>query len=69
MERPDFIAVVGVRNMLPKEAANTAPKPMVIGPHTVSNLSLGVPAATAASPPPIPTVHLITQTLHFVAIN
>ena len=69
MERPAPIAAAGGRNMLPKEAANTAPKPMVIGPHMVSNLSLGVPAATAASPPPIPTVHLITKTLHFVAMN
>jgi len=51
--------------MLPKEAANTAPRPMAKGPPMVRNFSLGAQTATVERPPTIPVVYLnIKMILH-----
>jgi len=44
------------KNLLPKDAANTAPKPIAKGPPMLRNFSLGAQTATVESPPTMPAV-------------
>jgi hypothetical protein len=54
---PEPSAVVGGRNMDPRLAQKTTPRPMANGPPQVRNLSLGAQAATVERPPTMPAVY------------
>lgn len=54
-------------DLLPSEAAKTAPKPMANGPPMLRNFSLGAQTATVESPPTIPAVYLV-ELRHFTNI-
>ena len=56
--KPAPRAVVGGRNMLPRDAAKPAPNPIARGPPIFRNLSPGAQTATVDSPPTIPDVYL-----------
>ena len=49
--------MVGGRNIVPRLAQNTIPRPIARGPPQVRNLSLGAHTATVDNPPTIPAVY------------
>ena len=48
---------MGGRNIVPRLAQNTIPRPIARGPPQVKNLSLGAHTATVDNPPTIPAVY------------
>ena len=48
---------MGGRNIEPRLAQKTTPRPMARGPPQARNLSLGAQAATVERPPTIPAVY------------